>query len=98
MFSIAWNDLRYGKLKLEIIILSHSIPFHTKGFPKLTGFLHDTQDVAQAISTLGAGKMRDIGGCGGDCPDPISAGWARYLLVPTDLPCPLACASLPAGT
>ena len=40
-------------------------------------------DVAQAIATLGEGKMRDIGSCSGDCYDPISAGWARYLLVPS---------------
>lgn len=40
-------------------------------------------DVAQAIETLGEGRMRDIGSCHGDCPDPISAGWARYLLVPS---------------
>jgi hypothetical protein len=40
-------------------------------------------DVAAAIATLGEGRMRDIGSCSGDCPDPISAGWARYLLVPS---------------
>lgn len=40
-------------------------------------------NVAAAIATLGQGKMRDIGSCRGDCPDPISAGWARYLLIPS---------------
>lgn len=41
-------------------------------------------DVAAAISTLGRGEMRSLGHCThGDCPDPISSGWARYLLIPT---------------
>jgi hypothetical protein len=40
-------------------------------------------DVAAAIATLGEGRMRDIGSSRGDCPDPISAGLARYLLVPS---------------
>ena len=40
-------------------------------------------NVAQAVETLGQGRMRNIGSCHGDCPDPISAGWARYLLIPS---------------
>ena len=40
-------------------------------------------DVAAAVATLGRGEMRSLGPCShGDCPFPISAGWARYLLIP----------------
>jgi hypothetical protein len=89
MFSIVLEISIYDMANsLKIFIL-----FHSMKAPKTDRFSTRMQDVAQAISTLGTGEMRDIGGCGGDCPDPISAGWARYLLVPNDLPCPVACAS-----
>ena len=40
-------------------------------------------DVATAIARLAGGHMRSLNGCShGDCPDPISSGWARYLMVP----------------
>jgi hypothetical protein len=40
-------------------------------------------DVNAAVATLGRGQMRSLGHCtSGDCPFPISSGWARYLLVP----------------